>query len=235
MQRGGLILNGGFEVNETTGGSLPTTTGDWAGDFSAIVGAQDGITPSEGTQMLNLMASTLTGDPPYGGGSNMWQLIDAAPFFADISAGVARFAARADFNRVLGDVETDTLFELTVRAYAGSPSDFPTQNQNFLTVETATLISDGDISTWETAAISDFSVPTNTEYLALVVRATENVFDDATLPELDGHYVDAVSLTAGGPIAVPEPSGIAIWILLGVGSCWRYQRVQASQQTEPTR
>lgn len=222
-----VLTNGGFEVAETTGGALPTTFSDWSGDSSAIVTTENGIAPGEGIRMLHLISSTLTGEPPFGGGSNVWQLIDMSPFSAEILGGTATFSASAQFNRVLGDDQTDTQFELRVRAYAGNPADFPTQNKFFLSEQTATLFSDGDTSTWETALLSDAAIPTGADYLALVVRATENVFDDDSAPELDGHYVDAVSLSIG--TAVPEPSslvGLASLGLLSLGLlAWRQRRV----------
>ena len=56
-------------------------------------------------------------------------------------------------------------------------------------------------------------LPTNADYLAVRVTASENIFNDNSFPEFDGHYADNVSLQVNN--AVPGPCSFA---LLGLGA-----------------
>ena len=195
-----LLINGGFETAETTGGTLPTTFGDWAGDISEIVSTQNGITPFEGSQMLHFVNTQLDGSGE-GYSSDVWQLCDMSLFNTEIASGQATVSASALFNRVIGDSQTDTLFGLSLRAYAGNPSEFPSNSDNYLASVTTTILSDGNLTTWESAGV-DLLLPTSTDYLGILIFAQENVLNDLTHPELDGHYADNVVMHVN---VVPEP------------------------------
>jgi hypothetical protein len=199
-----LITNNGFEITETTGDGLPDMFGDWDGDDSAIVTSENGITSFEGLQMLHFIATTSSGPHPSFNASEVFQLIDMNPFSTAISTGLAIASASAHFNRVTGDSQTDTRFAVALYAFAGSPSTFPSDFpvSNFLTSASRSVFTDGDTATWEIASV-DLLLPTNTDYLALRLTASEDIFNDGTAPEFDGHYADKVSLNVN---AIPEPS-----------------------------
>ena len=71
-----LVVNGGFETSETTSGGSPSSYGDWNGDYSAIVGATGGITPYEGSQMLQFKGTGFNGAGAYA--SQIFQIIKKA-------------------------------------------------------------------------------------------------------------------------------------------------------------
>lgn len=73
----------------------------------------------------------------------------------------------------------------------------------------ATLFSDGDPLTWENISV-DLILPIETDFIAIDVLAGENIFNDASGEEFDGHYADAVSLTI-----IPEPATL---LLVGLGA-----------------
>jgi hypothetical protein len=66
------------------------------------------------------------------------------------------------------------------------------------------------LATWEELSI-DLILPSNTDFVAIRVDAFEDVFNDLTTGEFDGHFADAVSLVT---YVVPEP---ATGLLLACG------------------
>jgi hypothetical protein len=191
---GNLVINGGFETVYDTTGPRPTGYGYWQGNFSEIVPASQGITPIEGSHMLNFIY-TIESGPALTKDSEVWQIIDVSSSGPQISAAQAMASASFHFNRVDGDAETDTEFTIGLYAYAGDPCSFPSQYETSeLAARLTSVFSDGDPNTWELATV-DLILPPNTDFLVVESAARENVFNDASDPELDGHYADAVSVT----------------------------------------
>ena len=206
-----LAVNGGFETSVDTTGLppsdwLPTNYGYWAGDSVQSTGTANGITPYEGSQMLNFLST--------GGGwvSTGSQLINISPYADYISVGDVNAKMSARFNRVLGDSQTDTQFTIQIYAFEG---DYTTIYEQFsagqeLASVTEEIFADGDITTWELLS-AELVLPSNTDFVAIFANAKENVFDDSIdVDELDGHYVDAVAFEI-----IPEPATL---LLLGLGA-----------------
>jgi hypothetical protein len=203
--RANLLVNPGFETVETVGGALPTTTGDWAGDGSVItVGTENGVTPHGGANMLKFLSTGLSGGG--GGSSDVWQLVDMTPFAAAIAAGTALAEASAFFNRVAGDAQTDTQFQVVIRAYSGSTVGF--SGAGFLDQAVGNLISDGDTGTWGSIDAS-LLLPTGTTYVGFLLAAVENVFNDGS-NEFDGHYADDAVFTVTDIAELPSPASLAL-------------------------
>ena len=84
-----LITNPGFETYETIHifgfPGLPTVYGDWGGDPGTIVGAENGISPAGGAQMLRFDATGNYPDP-YLTHCQIYQLIDISSYAAEIAA-----------------------------------------------------------------------------------------------------------------------------------------------------
>lgn len=214
---GQLVSNGGFEDPGTINvGAIPEIFGSWNGDETEVVSFQNGITPFEGIQMLQFEFSDHTGGSG-NSASDIYQIIDISDHASTISAGIAEANLSAWFNRVAGDIQTDTSFAVSLTAYTGTPASFPTQfrNQTYLSITTQGLLSDGDVSTWENATLS-MAIPSNTDFLGIRIFAHENIFNDSSGIEFDGHYVDNVSLTI-----IPEPASI---LLIALGGFIRYRK-----------
>lgn len=208
-----LVVNPGFETAEGTSGGLPSSYGDWRGDYSAIVGPTSGITPLGGSKMLQFLGTSYN-DSGSSDTSDIFQLIDASGYQALIATGNARAEASVYFNRVAGDAQTDTKFDLWMAACDGSPSTFPSRFNNYgydfaLSWDyVGNFYSDSLPETWEGLDIT-LDLPVNTTFLVVNINLGEDIYNDSSYPEFDGHFADNVSVQI-----VPEPSTM---ILLGAG------------------
>ena len=182
-----LLQDPGFEGTVAVGG-LPTVTGQWRGDSVYTVGLDQGITPSASSEMLRFVRSGLLAGPTLS--SQTWQLVDVSALAAEIDASKIQVDADAWFNRVTGDVSTDTRFDLRVHAFSGSPASFPTDYPS-PTVKADSVFTTGNL--WQQVSVID-TLPVGTRYLAVEIYAYENIQNDVTDPEFDGHYADNLSL-----------------------------------------
>ena len=193
--RAAVVVNPSFETLESIDSGASVGFGDWVGDASTILGPELGITPHDGTRMLKFGATN--GTAPSLSSSDVFQLIDVSSYSAAILAGGMMANASAFFNRVAGDAQTDTRFFISLTAFSGGAGGYPSGQ---LATQFTEIFSDADTLSWEEAMVS-LLLPTNTSYLSISVSASENIFNDNTSPEFEGHYADSLSLSI-----VPEPS-----------------------------
>jgi len=201
-----LITNSGFEQTETTF-AYPDQYGDWSGDRTAIVGTSGDVTPYEGSKMLKFRYTGWGAYAQDSIASDLYQLVDISAYSSLIASGNAVVNASAYFNRVAYDNETDTEFKIRIIALTGAPSGFHPLG-NVLAVFSEYFATDENSSTWEKFE-TELSLPDNTSYVAICISAMENIHNDMSGVEFDGHYADCVSLEV-----VPEPTTISL-IALG--------------------
>jgi len=184
-----LLANSGFE-SAVTVGTQPVATGFWRGDSAYAVGTDQTIAPRTGAKMLRFQR---TGLLPGAGffSSQQWQLIDVSGLAANIDAGKVQVDASAWFNRVAGDAETDTRFDIRVLTYTGTPAGFPADYPTPIDATADIVYTTGDL--WQQASLTN-TLPAGTRYVAVEIYAFEDIFDDAADPEFDGHYADDLSL-----------------------------------------
>ena len=202
------LVNPDFEILENTVGTVgnagtPLVFNDWSGDNSVIVtGTHQGITPYSGNRMLQFINTSPTPSITASVSSEVHQHYDLAAFADEIAQTNVAVRARFFVNRVVGDAETDDLFFMSLRAMAGEPVNFPSEINHNLMRHTNGIYSDADPLTWEEVVSDLVWLPPGTDYLNVTITALENIRNDNSNPELDGHYADAVGLEllSGGEI-----------------------------------
>lgn len=199
-QKTSRLVDGSFENVATPGiEGMPTESGYWSGDPFLIVGTDEGITPMTGNRMLKFVATS----PPAQGpdlsatrASQQLQFIDVQDLSEAISNGQASIRAWAYFNRVTGDVETDIRLGVAIYAMRGEPEMARQMGklQPFrLGYSETEILTDGDPTTWQRCEVR-LLLPQGIDYVMLEIRAVENVFNNPSFPEFDGHYADDVGL-----------------------------------------
>jgi hypothetical protein len=94
-------------------------------------------------------------------------------------------------DRIQFDAQTDSRFGMTVLAMQGNLSDAPNNVfGGWLAAETRLLHTD-NVRGWQEVLV-ELTLPSITDYLAVIIWAEENVFNDTQLPEFDGHFIDDV-------------------------------------------
>jgi len=149
--------------------------------------------------------------------SEVTQLLDVSSFHDDIEQGKLLVLANAYFNRVSGDAETDNAFGIRIRACSGSPTTFRSNRVEIIRVDSF-INSDGDPATWERASV-ELLLPAGTDYIGIDIYADENVLNDTSGVEFDGHYADAVTISI-----TPEPVTLAILTMGGLAILRRTHR-----------
>ena len=193
---------GGNEMGPAAGGFEPGTSyayytvdssADWRGDEAAFVGPGSEVSPRSGAQMLQFVASGASPAASSSASSELFHVIDLAG--RGVSDGNHMVHARAFFNRVAGDAETDTRFDVQLWAFPGDAANFRTdwRNAEYTTVTAAVMLEDADPSTWS-CLTEEMLIPAGTGYVVLELVAQENVMNDSSGSEFDGHYVDDVEV-----------------------------------------
>lgn len=201
------MLRDGFAESTTVRG-WPGVTGVWGGDLAQVGGDALGVSPRRGDSMLQFRASGGSLTSTSLSSSDLYRLIDLTGLVDAIAEGDVRVRASYYVNRVLGDAETDSRFGIGVHAYDGDLSDFRRAVNDPLAMQRQSLISDGDIGTWERVTV-DLMLPVETRYIAVWIGAQENVFNDTggAGPEFDGHFADDVAVQVR---QVPAPGVCAV-------------------------
>lgn len=191
------------------GTGVPDSYSDgWCGDISHIGSGSGDVSPHSGSVMLCFDGTTPTGCSEFYAGCNVYHVLDIHDYRSVIDNGTARVDAKMYVNRVAGDMGTDTQFDLIVYACAGDVSQFPSIMDicpRFVSV----LYSFYDPGTWELVTLS-FQAPTDTDYIVISLVAIEDVYNDSSCPEFDGHYCDDVSLQIYDITPPAEPEGLSV-------------------------
>ncbi len=195
------LMDGGFETSTPTQ-QLPDTFGVWGFDRASTTGPTQGVTPFEGERMLRFEGTAPLCAPDGGGSGAVGQLVPLPR--GEISDSTC-VTLTARFNRVAGE-GVDTEFRIVIAALDGDPSTYPTgcgTVRPALVSTSASIISDDDPQTWETATVS-LVIPEDATFLALIVSAQENVIDDDT-PPFAGHFADDVRMRIDrGPCSIAD-------------------------------
>ena len=188
-------------------GPAPSVTGvpqqlnQWSGDFSELVGEQQGIKPAHGTKMIRMLRADFEGKSvtklnTYG---DLMKIVDVRPFTRETNGGEVVFSASALFNAAtFPEAER---YDGVVTLYAvdeiGSTEKNLLKNSLAHTCNGLGLSLDRNPTTWESAT-ARLQLPAGTNFVILKVsvrRMPKNKEPLSTLPNsitFNGHFVDDV-------------------------------------------
>jgi len=201
LERVVSLLQEGFES-----GPAPLVTGvpqrldQWSGDFSELVGEQQGVKPKDGRKMVRLLRSDFEGKPstkPTRQGDLM-RVIDVRPFLREANGGEVVITLSALLNTATFP-ETEQ-YDGAVTLWALGPR-FPTE-ENLMEDALAHSVGmcrplDRDPATWQNVS-TRLLLPLGTEMVLLKVsfspkpESSESLSPPPTHVSFAGHFVDDV-------------------------------------------
>jgi hypothetical protein len=194
-------------VESFEGGPAPLVTGvpqqlnQWSGDFSELVGEQQGVKPAHGTKMIRMLRADFEGKSvtkmnTYG---DLMKIVDVRAFTRETNGGEVVLSASALFNAAnLPEAER---YDGVVTLYAVDEIGYT--EKNLLNDSLAHSCSgpglslDRNPATWESAT-ARLQLPAGTHFVVVKVsvrRWTKNKESLSTLPNpvnFSGHFVDDV-------------------------------------------
>lgn len=210
---------------------VPHDFGDWYGDRAIYIEEENGVFPvrytDDGPASMVKFISSLPAGQPFPsrfGTCETMQLVPITSIPGYNPALTYRVTLSALFTRIQRDDFTDTEFVEILGAFTGSPSGFTNTYGLALAVEhNEQNIDPYSEKGWQKMSVT-LDVPVGTSYLSLLIGPTENVYNDTTgdpEPEFDGHYCNAVFVTA---VPIPEVSPLIFSATVALGLICGFRR-----------
>lgn len=197
------LLDDGFESGPAplvTG--VPTEPGRWSGDYTDVVGEQQGVTPVSGGKMLRFLRADYEGKPNAIASRvvDAYRLIDVRPYRQEFANGSMVAQLSAGFNAFEYPRSETYIGTITIHALDGesmtngSLRAISARDDTSLAVaSTGGVQLDRNPESWQRLT-SDLRVPANTDFLLIhiLIPAGQRTREKAGF---GGHYVDEVRLT----------------------------------------
>ena len=182
---------------------VPTEPGRWSGDYSEIVGEQQGVKPASGGKMLRFLRADFEGKPSPGSShlADMHQLIDLRPYRQEIADGGAVVEVSASFNAI--PFPEDEKYGCAVSIFAldaematnGSTRIGSTLMSDALAMtrsDRGRLI-DRDPATWQRVT-SELRLPPGTDFAMIRLHIHRGLHSPGPV-NFAGHYADDVRVS----------------------------------------
>ncbi len=181
---------------------VPTEAGRWSGDYSEIVGEQQGIQPADGGKMLRFLRGDSEGKSiPLSHSSDVFHLVDLRPIRSEFADGGAVVQLTALFNAVSFPADESFSATLTIFALDGSVvTDGTVKVDNVLSTESlafsrsSKVLMDRDPATWQKVR-NELRLPSDTDYLMIRLgMSNDTKLPDKRRDSFVGHFADKVQL-----------------------------------------
>jgi len=195
------LIDEGFESGPSPRPQgMPVKVGFWSGDFSRVVGADQGISPQHGGRMLRLLRADYEGKPK--GGSyvaDLWQLVDLRGRLANTAGGTV--TARLTVSHNASDFPADEFYRSSASLFALDtatvarlkPNDVPALVESSLAMSQKTDAPlDRDPRSWQ-AEHCDLILPAGADFLLIRVGVAHGTVEQQR-EDFPGQYIDDVKL-----------------------------------------
>jgi hypothetical protein len=182
---------------------IPAFAGVWSGDFSRIVGAENGITPKHGLRMLQILRSDNEQSPKHEHSyvGEVAQVIDLRPLRAALSGTEHWVDVSAHFNSIGMGRDGKCEFAVKAAAFQGDIADAPRlwdDHEASGSRSNRAVEADIDPRTWQRVSTA-LVLPANADFLlveyAVVFKGTQR---EQRATEFPGHYIDQAEVRLNG-------------------------------------
>ncbi len=205
------LLQEGFESGPAplvTG--VPIEVGKWSGDFTEVVGEQQGVKPANGNKMVRFLRADFEGklkaEDSYF--SELYRLVDVRGYRREFGDGGAVSQLSAVFN-AMAFPEGES-FDCSVLLYALDAGTalalWKDESANIARESLAMVCSnrtrlDRDPKTWQPVS-AEVRLPPQTDFLLIQIAVNHSPKSQRRVT-FDGHYLDDVRLTLGRRAPLP--------------------------------
>ena len=192
---------------------VPIEAGQWSGDYSEVVGEQQGVRPGAGMKMLRFARGDFEGRSiPSSHSSDVLRLVDVRPFRSGFSDGGAVVQLTAMFNAVSFPADENFSATLTIFALdAGLVGNEKVKGENVLSTESlaysrsSKVAMDRDPATWQKVS-NELRLPADTDYLMIRMGMSNDTKSKSTRRDsFAGHFADKVQLVIARRAEIPVP------------------------------
>ncbi len=181
---------------------VPVEPGQWSGDYSEVVGEQQGVKPESGKKMLRFLRADYEGKANRDSSSvaDVYRLIDLRPYREQFADGAAVVQFSAGFNAASfpeGDVY---MCKMSLHAYdaqtvAGGPLrvDDMREGNGLAVAKVGGMMLDREPATRQRVT-GDLRLPANTDFIMAHI-SIHHARGPSPRGTFGGHYVDDVRLT----------------------------------------
>ena len=198
--------------------SIPQEVNLWSGDYSEIVGEQQGVKPAQGMKMVRVLRSDFEGrksSKPSRHGDLM-RIVDVRPFLREANGGEVVISVSALFNAApFAEAERyDGVITLYALGQLGSTEETLYEDALALSFGECRSL-DRDPTTWQSASARCL-LPPGAKFVMMKVsfrRMPKGSEDQSSLPDpviFAGHFVDEVRASVSIRKAVPDHSTQAL-------------------------
>jgi len=189
---------------------VPIEAGKWSGDYTEIVGEQQGVKPESGKKMLRFLRGDYEGKAKPEGSyiSEVHQLIDLRPYRREFADGGAVVQLSAAFNAFSFPAEEVFVCSVSLQALdAETAINGSTRIGETLLIDclamarNSRLKVDRDPATWQRLN-AELRLPPNTDFI-LIRIALAHTNKAQRRETFDGHYLDGVRLSLARRAPLP--------------------------------
>ncbi len=192
---------------------VPMEPGRWSGDYTEVVGEQQGVKPESGVKMLRFLRGDYEGmSIPSSFSSDVFRLVDVRPYRSEFADGGAVVQLTAVFNAVAFPEDENFSATLTLFALdANLVGNEVVRGENVLSTESLAFSRssrvgmDRDPATWQKVS-NELRLPPSTEFLMLRIgMSNDTKSKDKRRDSFAGHFADKVQLVLARRAEIPVP------------------------------
>jgi hypothetical protein len=181
---------------------VPIEAGRWSGDFTEVVGEEQGVQPENGRKMLRFLRADYEGKPNAEASrvADLYRLIDLRPFRQELEGGSAVVQLSAAFNAFVYPRDEDYTARVTLHAFDAASATASTlhtasvRDENCLAAASAGPVRFNRKPKEWRRLTSDLRVPANTDFVLIHLIISPGR-ETPTKEGFSGHYLDDVRLT----------------------------------------
>jgi hypothetical protein len=190
---------------------IPKTPGIWSGDYTEIVGTQDGVSPFDGQRMLSFLRADYEGKVggEHGFTSETFYLIDLRPHKQTLKESIAKVRIRAMFNqarqeprdRYVGSIGMAAFTDRVLKRFP-KMSDAVLMNQSLVFTRNSRLLLDDMPQSWQ-PLVEEARMPANADYLMVRIGVAHYTTRQQQV-NFEGLFADDLRVMIMKPNEPPE-------------------------------